>query len=426
MQRARKFPRLFPSPLDVDGIEDRDLALAYAIDQAVARRWLTLVTVLQAKLDRPWARIQAPVQATLLVGAAQLLLMERVPDHAVINEAVDWIKPHRAKAAAMVNAVLRRVAELRGEKKELRSCSQTDPGSVLPLHDGWVLELREAVFDKDPLQRLAQQTSHTPELLTRWAEREGFDRAADLARHGLVHPPIILTGAETGSVDGCEPHEEPGFAVLIRNRAALVPLLAKHPGVRVQDPSSAAAVIATADLVPGLIVELCAGKGTQTHQLAEIHPQAHIIASDGNPGKLAALRETFRGHDRVRVVQPDRLIDHAGQADLVVVDAPCSNTGVLARRVEARYRCTPDALAALVDLQRQILVEALRLRGPGGRILYCTCSLEPEENQQQTQWLKRWHGARTHHQAHLRPTGQPGDAATRYRDGGYFAIVEPS
>ena len=144
MQRARKFPLLFPSPLGVDGIEDRDLALAHAIDQAVARRWLTLVTVLQAKLDRPWARVEAPVQATLLVGAAQLLLMERVPDHAVINEAVDWIKPRRAKAAAMVNAVLRRVAELRGEKKSpekkrpgkkrpgLFSASENRPGLFFP------------------------------------------------------------------------------------------------------------------------------------------------------------------------------------------------------------------------------------------------------------------------------------------------------
>jgi 16S rRNA (cytosine967-C5)-methyltransferase len=427
MQRARKFPQLFPSPLDVDGIEDRDLALAHAIDQAVARRWLTLVAVLQAKLDRPWARIEAPVQATLLVGAAQLLLMERVPDHAVINEAVDWIKHRRAKAAAMVNAVLRRVAELRGEKKRP---GENRPGlfspDLLPLHDGCALELLEPVFDEDPLLRLAQQTSHPPELLSQWVERAGFDKAADLARHGLVHPPIILTGPVSGTVGGCEPHEEPGFAVLTGSRASLGSLLAKHPGLRVQDPSSAAAVTATADQVPGLIVELCAGKGTQTRQLAEVHPQAFIIASDGNPGKMAVLRETFTGHDRVRVVEPDRLIDHAGQADLVVVDAPCSNTGVLARRVEARYRCTPDTLATLAGLQRQILVEALRLRGPGGRILYCTCSIEPQENEQQIQWLQRWHGVRTRHQAHLLPTGQPGEAATRYRDGGYFAIVESS
>jgi len=422
-RRARKFPVLFPSPLDVDGIEGRDLALAHAIDQAVARRWLTLVTVLQAKLDRPWARIEAPIQGALLVGAAQLLLMERVPDHAVINEAVDWIKPRRAKAAAMINAVLRRVAELRGEKTRP---GLSFPCDALPLHDGRVLELREPVFDEDPLRRLAQQTSHPPELLTRWAQREGFDRAADLARHSLVHPPIIVTGPLTGSLNGCEPHEEPGFAVLNGERGSLVPLLAKHPALRVQDPASAAAVSATASLVPGLIVELCAGKGTQTHQLAEVHPQAQIIASDANPRKLAALRETFAGHDRIRIVQPDRLIDHARQADLVVVDAPCSNTGVLARRVEARYRCTPDALASLVDLQRQILVEALRLRGPGGRILYCTCSLEPQENQQQIQWLQRWHRASVHHQAHLLPVGQPGDAASGYRDGGYWAIVEPS
>jgi len=328
----------------------------------------------------------------------------------------------------MVNAVLRRVAELR-EKKDP---GKKDPGSFfsrdeLPLHDGRVVKLRKPVFSEDPLQRIAEQTSHPVELLARWVERDGFDRAARLALHGLVHPPIILTGADlpttTLPAGHCTPHEEPGFVVFDGDRAQLVPLLAGHTSRRVQDPASAAAVAATADLIPNLIVELCAGKGTQTRQLAEVHPQALIIATDGNPRKREVLREVFRGHDRVRVVDPDQLLEHAGRADLVVVDAPCSNTGVLARRVEARYRCTPDALGSLVDLQRQILVEAIRLRAPDGRILYCTCSVEPDENRQQVQWLRKWHRADARREVFLPPAGEPGGPPDRYRDGGYFAIL---
>ncbi|MHC4589970.1 MAG: transcription antitermination factor NusB, partial [Planctomycetota bacterium] len=91
-QRAERFPQLFPEQLRTGGLAGRDAALAHAIDQAVARRWLTLAAVLQAQLNRPWERLQPAVQSALLVGAAQLLLLERLPDHAVINESVAWVK----------------------------------------------------------------------------------------------------------------------------------------------------------------------------------------------------------------------------------------------------------------------------------------------------------------------------------------------
>jgi len=431
-KRTREFPQLFPNPLRTAGLDARDVALANAIDQAVARRWLTLVTVIRSVVSRPWDRLEAQVQGSLLVGAAQILLLDRIPDHAAINDAVDRIKSRRPKAAGMVNAVLRRVAELRDPEK--KDPGNEDPGSLfsrdeLPLHDGRVITLRKPVFDEDPLRRLAEQTSHPVELLARWAERDGFDRAARLAVHDLVHPPIILTGADLPDTLPADRahytlHEEPGFVVFDGDRTQLVGLLAGHTSRRVQDPASAAAVAATADLVPNLIVELCAGKGTQTRQLAEVHPQALIIATDGNPRKRAVLREVFHGHDRVRIVDPDQLLEHAGRADLVVVDAPCSNTGVLARRVEARYRCTPDALSSLVDLQRQILVEAIRLRAANGQILYCTCSIEPEENRRQVQWLRKWHRAEARREVCLPPAGEPGGPPTRYRDGGYFAILQ--
>ena len=428
-KRTREFPQLFPNPLRTDGLDPRDVALANAIDQAVARRWLTLVTVIRSVVSRPWDRLEPQVQGSLLVGAAQILLLDRIPDHAVINDAVDWTKSRRPKAAAIVNAVLRRIAEINPEVNT--GTAEKDPGSFfardeLPLHDGRVVKLRKPVFDEDPLRRIAEQTSHPVELLKRWVERDGFDRAARLAVHSLVHPPIILTGADLPQnlpAGHCTPHEEPGFVVFDGDRSELVPLLAGGTSRRVQDPASAAAVAATAELVPNLIVELCAGKGTQTRQLAEVHPQALIIATDANPRKRAVLREAFHGHDRIRIVGPDQLLEHAGRADLVVVDAPCSNTGVLARRVEARYRCTPDTLSSLVDLQRQVLVEAIRLRAPDGQILYCTCSIEPEENRRQIEWLKKWHRAETRREVRLPPTGEPGGPPTRYRDGGYFAIL---
>jgi 16S rRNA (cytosine967-C5)-methyltransferase len=148
-----------------------------------------------------------------------------------------------------------------------------------------------------------------------------------------------------------------------------------------------------------------------------------IVASDTNPDRIETLRRSIRD-ERVRVAEPQELLEYAGRADLVVVDAPCSNTAVLARRVEARYRFVPESLRQLGDMQRQILADALRLPSPAGFLLYSTCSLEPEENQGQREWLSRWHELRLIRDGQCLPRGGPGDPPARYRDGAYHAILQ--
>lgn len=427
-QQARRFPRLYPTALDTAGLDGRDRALARAIDQAVARRWLTLVAVTESRLDRAWASLRPDVAAILLVGAAQLLLLERLPDHAVINEAVAWAKRRTPRAAGLVNAVLRGVAALRAERLAgpAAGARATIPGpDHLPLADGRRWRLNEPIFGSDPLPRLAGQTSHPLSLLESWTSSFGMDAAVKLALHDLVHPPIIIAGYDGDRPPaGLSPHASPGFALFEGDREALEAVLAGNQALRVQDPAAAAPVRATAGLLPDLIVELCAGRGTKTRQLAAVHPQARIFATDGKPAKLAELARAFDSHDRVRVVKSDELMELAGQADLVVADVPCSNTAVLARRVEARYRFDPAALTALGDLQKQILADAMRWLGPGGHLLYSTCSLEPAENQHQIDWIQRWHRLRAVESALLLPRGEPGEPADRYSDGGFFALLQ--
>jgi 16S rRNA (cytosine967-C5)-methyltransferase len=185
----------------------------------VARHWLTLVAVLSSRLQHAWPGLQPEVQAALLVGAAQLLFLERLPDHAVINESVEWIKSRVPAASRIVNAVLRRVADLRRQRVggEGRLTLERDE---IPLHDGRVLQLGEPVFDKDPLERLAGQTSHPRPLLERWVERYGDKKAAELAHHDLVHPPIIVTGLTAEpTASALAVHEEAGCAVVEGMRA---------------------------------------------------------------------------------------------------------------------------------------------------------------------------------------------------------------
>lgn len=429
---ARQFPDIHfrtDKQSDEAALEPRDAALASAIEHHVLRRWLTLVAVLESHLSRPWHETETKLQAALLCGSAQLLLMDRVPDYAVIDETVEWAKSTiRPKAGGLVNAVLRKIAAVRGSQIEGRSLTRLTRDQ-LPLHDGRVLSLNARVFAEDALRCLAQQTSTPIELLEHWNGRLGIDAARLLAMHGLVHAPPIVHGVDGALASrlNLQPHEKPGFFVVDgAGNERISSLLRESPQMIVQDPTAAAAVEATRRIepTPRLIVDACAGRGTKTRQLAGVHPNAQIIATDIDHDRLRSLRETFKGHSRVRVIEHQRLIDFAGQADLILLDVPCSNTGVLARRVEAKYRFSTASLRSLVDIQRQILADALRLANGKAWIAYTTCSVEPAENQQQAAWLTQWHPFQIIAQESTMPAGLPGEDSTRYHDGGYWALLQ--
>ena len=435
--RASCFPDFDLRPLDTGTLDRRDAALARAIDQGVARQWLALVAVLESRLNRAWSSLEPKVAAALLVGAAQLLLLERLPDHAVIHEAVEWAKTNAGpKAGGLVNAVLRRVSELRLELVAPQPAPPEDHSACwrrdeLPRPDGSVWRLREAVFADDPWRRLAQQTSHPQVLVVRWLQQYGEAQTRSLAAHSLVQAPIILSGLDNqaGAPPNCTPHAAPGFRVFGGDHAELTAVLEAHAAARVQDPASAAAMQATERLrpAPRLIVDFCAGQGTKTQQLALLHPQARIIATDKREARLNTLRKVFAGHDRVEVRPLHRLRHElANQVDLVVLDVPCSNTGVLARRVEAKYRFSDDGIGSLVDLQRQIVADSIPLLAESGWLLYATCSLEERENEQQAQWIARWHRMQVTRSRLRLPQGLPGGEPQAYNDGAYFACLRRS
>jgi len=183
-------------------------------------------------------------------------------------------------------------------------------------------------------------------------------------------------------------------------------------------------VQATSQLQPTCIIDVCAGKGTKTKQSAHLHPQARVITSDIDRTRFAALQLACATLEQITVIEFDQLPTFAGRADLLILDVPCSNTGVLARRPEAKYRFNPASLTDLVHLQQQIITSALPLLAERGCILYSTCSIEPAENEQQSHWISEQFGFHLLNDALTLPTGQPGDSATHYRDGGYYALLQ--
>ena len=448
-------------PRDDARLDPRDAALARAIEHAVVRRYLTLIACIRPHLTKNWPLLEKPVQAALLGGAAQILFLDRVPAAAAVDASVEWTKRRlRPGAGGLVNAVLRKVAASVAER--LPACEETRAliadqtrRNIVPLSDGSALRLSIDAFSEDAAANLSERTSHARELILHWIGAFGFRETTRLALHDLSEAPIIVTtatdivaprtsdavsntasDAARASTDtptdkptdsNIEPHEERGFGVWKGSHSEMTAMLAAHPEVRVQDPTSAMTVASLAPLLPRapqLIVDLCAGRGTKTKQLAELFPNATIFATDPDDARFAALAELRHRHPGIKPLSPQSVFrEAAGKADLLLLDVPCSNSGVLARRPEARYRFSKARTAAVIELQQKIADPAIGLVAPGGAVIYATCSIERAENESQVKRLASRFGLTLAVERSMMPAGLPGDAPRVYRDGGYHALL---
>ena len=446
--QARAFPLLIPTPPDTAGLEPREAALAHAIHDAAIRRWLTLSFLIEHAGGRPMGDLEPAIRAVLLAGAAQLLLLDRIPAHAAIDQSVEWAKRRiRPKAGGLVNAVLRRVNDLIARNADGAPATRerwSDGRDEIPMPEGTARSLAAGVLPDDPFERLSIATSVPRLVLDRWRASASADPSNDVSRtralHALVHPPTILNTrhADPGALplpDSLTPHAEPSHHVWTGTHRDLSALLGSRADIWVQDPASSASVLLAREAwtsaanraaapEPRLIADVCAGQGTKTRQLAALFPDAEILATDTDAARLTTLHAAFATHPRVRVVTRDQLAaDALARCDLVLLDVPCSNSGVLPRRPEARYRLTDRTLERMGEVQRQIGADSIPLLSPRGRILYATCSLEPEENQAMAGWFARWHNLRDLASQSIEPAGLPGDSAGAYRDGSFAVLL---
>lgn len=444
-RQAWRWPDVEPDTPRADHLDPRDAALAHAIYHAAISRWLSLAHLLHAALGKPLSALQPELQGVLIAGAAQLWLLDRIPTHAAIDESVDLAKQMvRLGAAGICNVALRRLAEMRDPATDPTTGStlplrppEIPPTDAFPVQSARARRMLGVAWSTDPLERLAQATGHHHDQIVQWADRlatatePGPAVAARLAWHSLADAPTILntTFAAAPLPQSLTPHAHPGHHVFTGAHAELVDLLAARGDLWVQDPSSSLAIEQARHLRPRLIVDACAGQGTKTRQLAHTFPDARIIASDPDHGRSQRLRDLLAAHPwgkRVEVIPPrDLILRIAGQADLILLDVPCSNSGVLARRAEARLRFGRAQTQRLNDLQRQIVADAIPLlrTSPRGKILYATCSIDRDENQEIVNWAIRWHRFRIEHEVFRLPQGLPGDPPSDYADGAYSALL---
>ena len=327
----------FPATLLPEGL---DRAFVQDLVYTVIRRLRPLRKVLGALVTK-WPK--GELEALLYVGAAQVLYMDEVPDFAAVNETVEAAKQCDNKSVAkVVNAVLRNLIRRREEFEQMIAAAP--------------LEERE---------------SFPTALVRRWTARFGEENAAKLcAWHN--EPAETFLARKDGSFvaleRGKKVTEVPGFA---------------EGGFIVQDPGTALAV-ELVDAKPGdEILDACAAPGGKTIQLA--WRGAKVTACEVNPKRRRKLEENLK---RVGVeVEVADALDSCRLQSIafgkVLVDAPCSNTGVLRRRPDARWNWSVEKLEALVKLQAEILDQVEPLVAPGGTLVYSTCSNEPEENLEQ-------------------------------------------
>lgn len=386
----------------VSKLREVDRRLATELVMGVLRWRGELDHLIEQLSKKPLKYFDPEVATALRLGVYQIRFLEKIPKSAAVNEAVEMVKTARKRSAAgLVNAVLRKCDRPRASARpgreadaaptrEFDELDVATQQSVCRAVPAWLLERWTRQFGAAEAKSRAWASVRVPTIALRvraGEEREHIQRRLDAEGIG-TRPGRFGTQAlivERGNTHGSKAMGE-GLAVIQDEASQLVgALVAPRPGQRVLD-LCAAPGIKTGQLAAALGV----GSGDWgAGSRAEVSDtRGTLVACDLSARRLRMmsklLSKTIPPNLRVELVRLDatRDLPFAAGFDRILVDAPCSGTGTLARNPEIKWRLTPDDLERLSELQRKILRNAATALVPGGRLVYATCSLEPEENEQ--------------------------------------------
>jgi 16S rRNA (cytosine967-C5)-methyltransferase len=364
----------------VSTLSPQDRNLCTTLVMGTLRWQILLDHRIQPLLAKPNARLDPEIRIALRLGALQLLFLDRIPTHAAVSESVALAKSAGHKfAAGMVNAVLRKLAAQ--PKPSLDPAPNLTPAQLAEAtaHPAWLVERWVATYGLETARAICLHGQRQPELNIRLSANASSELEAQLAEQGIVlEPGAILTSARR---------------VISGDIAATTAF--QYGQIRIQDEGSQLVAELTGHGTK--ILDCCAAPGGKTFILTERNPQAQITACELNPARFAALSQriaqasiqnsNLAGRIEVRRADAAELSADAGY-DLVLADVPCSGTGTLGRNPEIRHRLELADLARHHQRQCAILRGALRAAGKDSeaanagpaRVIYSTCSLEPEEN----------------------------------------------
>jgi 16S rRNA (cytosine967-C5)-methyltransferase len=431
-RRGTEFiPEILEHSLSQAFLSPADRRLATSLAYGVLRRRDTLDALLRPLITRPAYRVEPWLWEVLRLGGFQLALMTHIPPHAALHETVELAAAFgRPGAKGFLNGILRAVSQIVTD--EPLACPGAD---ALPLEDGQYRRLARPVLPEPgthAVEYLAAAFSLPRWPAERWLKRYGWEESVRLGFWFAGPPPVWLrcnrlrversalleAFAQAGVQAEAGEHPQ---ALRLTDSQPIRELPGYNQGwFTVQDESAMRVASALAPQPGSRVLDLCAAPGGKTTHLAELMDnRGRIIACDIEDRKLQTLAnlsarlglttiETCRLHPERNEEPP------AGPFDAVLVDAPCSNTGVLGRRPEVRWRLRPGDFRRLVPLQTKLLLQAGERLRPGGVVVYSTCSIEQEENGQVVRAVLRG-------LPDLVLVGEEEQVPGRPADGGYWA-----
>lgn len=377
--------------------DPRDRALAGEIALGVQRRRAAIDHLVAQTATRPLSAITPAALDLLRAAAYQVLFLDRVPAHAAVADTVELAREAGVgRAAGFVNAVLRRLSDNR-HPRNLPAAPAIDPGGIY-----------RGARRRAALDYLATTLSHPRWLVERWLDRHGLSAAENWAQFDNLPAPVTLrvnlarnSVAELQAVLAAQGVRTsatklaPHGLVVVEGDLHSAPAAAEGRFV-LQEEASQLIVELAGPANESRVLDLCAAPGGKTVGLAERAGSGGlVVASDFRPGRIALLRRFLARMQsgRVPIVRLDATapLPFDRVFDCVLVDAPCSGLGALRRDPDIRWRRTPDDLPGLAAAQLAMLCRASETVRPGGRLVYATCSAEPEENEEVVERFRAGH-----------------------------------
>ncbi|MBQ4582301.1 MAG: 16S rRNA (cytosine(967)-C(5))-methyltransferase RsmB [Oscillospiraceae bacterium] len=358
-------------------LDSREAALATRLSYGVVQNKMLLDYYISCYCTQKAEKLESVIRNILRIGGYQILFMDKIPHHAAVNEAVEMTRrANRPKAAGMVNAVLRKFVANWMNMPALPGAT-ADYLSIRYSHPKWLVERLIDLLGAEEAECFLRlnnevvpttiQTNHlktTPDAL----EKELRQAGAAVEKHPWL--PGCFEVSATGDLESLPAFTEGRFMV--------------------QDAAARLVAVIAAPAQDAKVLDVCAAPGGKSFSLAiDMQDQGQIVSCDIHPHKLQLLEKSAQrlGIKSIRVAQADGREHHSAwqqTADLVVADVPCSGLGIIRKKPDIRYKKQKE-LAQLPEIQKAILENAATYVRPGGTLIYSTCTVLPEENEQVTE-----------------------------------------
>ncbi len=354
------------------GMEGRDRRFLHRLVQMTWENQMLLDYRLDQVSRTPVRRMKPQIRTLLRMSACQIFYMDSVPASAVCNEAVKLVKKaHMQGLSGFVNGVLRTLAG--------KSDWPEEPAEIAAGIPGWILEGWRAEYGEERSGKMCESFHHNAPL--------------SVFRNSLkVSEAEMLSSLQAEGV-ACEPAPFPADAWILSGVEDLAGLEAFRKGwIIVQDISSMLIGVAATPEPSARVLDVCAAPGGKSLQVARKLTAGNMTACDLTEAKIRKIEENLHrtGCRNVQTrVQDARVFvpEWESSMDLVLADLPCSGLGVLGRKPDIRFRITPEDIRSLQQLQREILDNVSRYVRPGGQLIYSTCTVTPEENRENREWI---------------------------------------